>query len=184
MRAARVALLALGLCLASASPLVEDHEQPSLGSAGSPGEKLNGFFVMPCSAGYPVEGMKVSSFQTRYYDANDQSYEIDTTYYLNDENCTPKDSDIFIKYYFKGQVEYEGKNKVVKDAWRANLTWSGGNYYFADTQPGRYTVDLLNKECPCGGEWKTGEFRKVESSACKPGREGRDAPVPDHHGQV
>ena len=50
-----------------------------------------------------------------------------------------------IKYYFKGQVEYEGKNKVVKDAWRANLTWSGGNYYFADTQPGRYTVDLLNK---------------------------------------
>ena len=36
----------------------------------------------------------MSSFQTRYYDANDQSYEIDTTYYLNDENCTPKDSDI------------------------------------------------------------------------------------------
>ena len=33
---------------------------------------------------------------------------------------------------------------------------------------GQHPLFGCTRECPCGGEWKTGEFRKVESSACKP----------------
>ena len=54
-------------------------------------------------------GTPLSAVDTRYY-ASDNTYELDRTYYVNDSECTPINSDIYYKLNLHGVVKYHGQS--------------------------------------------------------------------------
>jgi len=128
--------------------------------------KLSGFFVMECQAYATIQGQPVSRVQTRHYHEEDFTYEIDSTYYIGDKDCTPNDSDVYYKTLMNGVIDYHGPNKVFPGATMASLNWTSGTYQFGDNPYGRRLVDNLNQYCACGGKWEVGVERSVKESQC------------------
>lgn len=129
--------------------------------------KLAGFYVMPCTQVFSVGGQEVSMVQTRHYHEGDQTYEIDTTYYIGDPDCTPAKSDVYYKTWMHGVLDIYGDNTVVKGATRASLNWTDGQYFFGDNPRGQALVNNLNQYCACGGKWSSDTMREVKEADCE-----------------
>jgi len=129
--------------------------------------KLAGFFVMPCTKVFNTpDGQPVSMVQTRHYHEGDFTYEIDTTYYVGDPDCTPAKSDVYYQTWMHGVVEFFGDNQIIKGTTRAALNWTDGQYLFGDNRQGQSLVANLNDHCSCGGKWEVGVKREVKGSEC------------------
>eukprot|EP00730_Choanoeca_flexa_P006036 TRINITY_DN12069_c2_g1_i1.p1 TRINITY_DN12069_c2_g1~~TRINITY_DN12069_c2_g1_i1.p1 ORF type:complete len:328 (+),score=66.67 TRINITY_DN12069_c2_g1_i1:53-1036(+) len=130
---------------------------------------LDGFFITECVNQGTYNGQPLSYFQTRFYNKDENSYQIDTTRYIGDPKCTPALSDVYYKSVFKGIFTPKGPNTILGDGvQKASLTWVAANVTLANSsQYDQVYANKLNKQCPCGGVWAPGETRRINATECK-----------------
>lgn len=132
-------------------------------------EHLRGFFVRPCESRRTFDlppGVPLSTVDTRYYSA-DGTYELDRTYYVNDSQCTPVNSEIYYKLNLHGKVVFHGANPdPAIGGCKAQMIWNQTDIILGDNQFSAGLAHDLNTYCPCNHTWTAGEKVHIEPGDC------------------
>jgi len=131
-------------------------------------EQLRGFFVRQCQAMHAYDlppNTPLSAVDTRYY-ASDNTYELDRTYYVNDSECTPINSDIYYKLNLHGVVKYHGQSDPGINGCKAEMQWNQTDIILGQNAYSLNLAAQLNTHCPCGHHWTVGEKVHIEPGDC------------------